>query len=88
MKPIISIAAKTRAERLRKMAHDAIKQYNEDSAKGGEPAFPDWALEMLGVLTDYERMADALAHQHMAVVKVIDFTNGKHSDSIVHRVPS
>lgn len=67
-------AARHRADKLEKMARDAIAQYNDETAKGGEPLFPDWALQLLGLISDYDRMAFALAKHRM---------EGKGGDNVV-----
>jgi len=83
-----STAAKQRADKLEKMARTAIKQYNDDMAKGGEPLFPDWALDMLGFLDDHDRLVATMARQRMHAVDVIDFETNDVRSSIVqvHRV--
>ncbi|MES2320157.1 MAG: hypothetical protein V4631_21990 [Pseudomonadota bacterium] len=81
-------AAKERAGRMEKLARDAIKQYNDDMAKGGDPVFPDWSLELLGLLADYDRLLATMANQRLQPVNVVDFETGKCSASIVQRVPS
>lgn len=78
-----STAAKQRADKLEKMARAAIKQYNDDMAKGGEPLFPDWALDMLGFIDDHERLVAALARQRMHPVDAIDFETGMVRSGIV-----
>jgi len=83
---ILSTAAKQRADKLEKMAREAIKQYNDDLAKGGEPLFPDWALDLLGLVADYDRMLVTLARQSMAMVNVVDFENGKCSTGLIQQV--
>lgn len=67
-------AARHRADRLEKMARDAIAQYNEETAKGGEPLYPDWALQLLGLISDFDRMAFDLAKHRM---------EGKRGDNVV-----
>lgn len=57
---MLSQAAKDKAARLEQHAKYAIEQYNKDVAKGGEPAFPDWALDLLALLDSNERMVTAL----------------------------
>lgn len=81
-------AKKMRADRLEKLARNAIKQYNDDMAKGGEPMFPDWSLELLGLLDDYDRLLATMATQRLHPVNVVDFETGKTSASIIQRVPS
>jgi hypothetical protein len=66
-------AAKLRADRLEKMARAAIAQYNEEMAGGGEPLFPDWALEMIGLIADYDRMVSTMAKQRFHLVDAVDF---------------
>lgn len=85
---MINTAAKIRADRLEKLARDAIKQYNADIARGGEPLFPDWALELVGLIADYDRMLSTLDRQRMHMVNVVDFDSGKCSASVIQRVPS
>lgn len=36
--------------RLRVMAEEAIDEYNQETAMGGEPLYPRWAGDMLDVL--------------------------------------
>lgn len=67
-------AARHRADRLEKMARDAIAQYNDEFSKGGEPLFPDWALQLLGLISDFDRMAFDLAKHRM---------EGNRSDNVV-----
>jgi hypothetical protein len=40
-------AAQERNKRLSEMARAAIAQYNVDMAAGGEPVYPDWAIDLL-----------------------------------------
>ena len=47
--------------RLEAQAKEAIKQYNDEVAGGAEPLFPDWALDMLAVLDQRDKLAGALA---------------------------
>lgn len=44
-----SLGAAVQAARLRTMANDAIRQYGQDTAAGGEPFYPSWADDMLAV---------------------------------------
>jgi hypothetical protein len=67
-------AARHRADKLEKMARDAIAQYNDEFSKGGEPLYPDWALQLLGLISDYDRMAFDLAKHRM---------EGKRGDNVV-----
>lgn len=83
-----STAAKARAQRLEKMARGAITQYNADMKDGGEPLFPDWALEMLGLIADYDRMVLALSKTRMHPVTCVDFETGIKRDSIVQLHPA
>ncbi len=85
---MINTAAKLRADRLEKMARAAIKQYNDDMAKGCEPLFPDWALELVGLIADYDRMLHTIDKQRMQLVNVVDFETGKCSASVIQRVLS
>lgn len=82
---MLSTAAKVRADRLEKVARAAINQYNADMAKGGEPLFPDWALDLVGLIADYDRMLATLEKQRLTMVNVVDFNNGKCSASVVQR---
>lgn len=81
-------AKQLRAARLEKLARDAIKQYNDDMAKGGEPLFPDWALDLLALLDDHDRLLATMAKQRLYPVNVVDFETGAASTSIIQRVPS
>ena len=81
-------AAKARTQRLEKMAREAIGLYNEEMAGGGEPLFPDWALELLGLIADYDKMVCTMAKQRLEVVSVVDFTNGRRGLSVVQRAAS
>jgi len=83
---MLNTAAKQRADKLEKVARAAIKQYNDDMAKGGEPPFPDWALDLCGLIADYDRMLVTLARQSMAMVNVVDFENGKFSTGLIQQV--
>lgn len=87
-KMMISTAAKQRADKLEKLARAAITQYNKDMAAGSEPLFPDWALDLIGLITDYDRMLVTLAQQRLTMVNVVDFNNGKCSASVVRQVAS
>lgn len=74
-----STARQERTKGLEKMARAAIKQYNDDMTAGGEPLFPDWALQLLGLIADYDRMVMTMARQRFDVVDAVDFeTNTKH----------
>lgn len=81
-------AAKVRTDRLEKVARAAINQYNDDMAKGTEPLFPDWALDLLGLLDDHQRMLKTLDRQNMQIVNAWDFDTGARNSKIVHRVAS
>ncbi len=83
---MLNTAAKQRADKLEKMARAAMMQYNMDLAKGSEPLFPDWAMDLLGLLADYEKIVGAMDQQRLEVVRVIDFTNGKRSLSVVQNL--
>lgn len=85
---MINTAAKIRADRMEKLARAAIKQYNDETAKGGEPLFPDWALDLVGLVADYDRLLAVLAKQHLHPVNVVDFESGKCSASVIQRVLS
>lgn len=74
-----STAAKQRAHRLEKMARAAITKYNADTAAGKDPLFPDWALDLLGLLDTHDNLVATLARQRMHPVDAIDFVQ-------VHRV--
>lgn len=80
---MLSTATKQRADRLEKMARAAIAQYNEEMAGGGEPLFPDWALEMIGLIADYDRMIKTLAQQRLHIVEAVDFETNARSASVV-----
>jgi hypothetical protein len=79
----LSTAAQARSKRMEKMARDAITQYNKDVAAGGEPLFPDWALDLLALLDSYDRLVRALTSTNMHPVNAIDFETGVVRDSIV-----
>ncbi len=83
-----SRAAQERNSSLERMARAAITQYNADMSKGGEPLFPDWALELLGLIADYDKIVGTMAKQRMEVVSVVDFTNGRRGLSVVQRAAS
>lgn len=78
-----STASKLRADRLEKMARAAITQYNKEVADGGEPMFPDWALELIGLISDYERIVSTLAKQRLHLVDSIDFDTSTMRASVV-----
>lgn len=80
---MISTAAKQRADKLEKLARAAVTQYNNDMAKGSEPLFPDWALDLLGLIADYDRMLHTLNKQRLQMVNVVDFESGLRSASVV-----
>lgn len=80
---MISTATKQRADRLEKMARAAIAQYNEEMAGGGEPLFPDWALEMIGLIADYDRMIKTLAQQRLHIADAVDFEANARRASVV-----
>jgi hypothetical protein len=52
--------AQAKIDSLQRQATEAIQQYNKDVAAGGEPAFPDWAIDLLALLDSNERMVIAL----------------------------
>lgn len=85
---MLNTAAQERAKRLEKMARAAIKHYNDEMAKGGEPLFPDWALELVGLIADYDRMLATLNKRHLHMVNVVDFESGKCTASVIERVAS
>lgn len=80
---MIRTAAKLRADRLEKMARTAITQYNADMAAGSEPLYPDWALELLGLISDYDCMMRTLERQRLNMVSVVDFESSQRSTRIV-----
>lgn len=80
---MINSAAKQRADKLGKMARAAIVDYNKEVAGGGEPLFPDWTLELIGLIADYDRMLGTLAKQHLQLVTAWDFETGLRSASVV-----
>ncbi len=43
----IMTTAQERNKRLSEMARAAIAQYNADMAAGGEPVYPEWAIDLL-----------------------------------------
>lgn len=42
--------------RLRALATDALKQYQEEVRNGGEPQFPAWTADLLSVCAVAERV--------------------------------
>ena len=78
-----SRAAQERNKSLERMARAAITQYNDDMAAGGEPLYPDWALELLGLIHDYDRVLDQLARQRLEMVSVVDFESCQRSTRVV-----
>lgn len=84
----LSTAAQARSKRMEKMARDAITQYNTDMAKGGEPLFPDWALDLLALLDSYDRLVLALTSTNMHPVSAVDFETGAVRASIVQVHPA
>lgn len=60
----MTITMATKSARLEQHAKDAIAQYNKDVAGGGEPVFPDWALDLLMVLDRCDKLAAALKTWH------------------------
>lgn len=80
-------AAKQRADRLEKMARAAITQYNKDTAAGGEPLFPDWALDLIGLISDFDKIIWTLEKQEFGIFDTVDFeTNAKNSTVVqIHR---
>lgn len=64
---VISSAAKQRADKLEKMAQTAIAEYSEEVAGGGEPPFPDWAMDILVMLDLAGAMVLALKLAHEAL---------------------
>lgn len=83
---MITTAQKQRSDRLGKLAQEAVQQYNDDLAKGGEPVFPDWVLDLAGLIADYDRLVATMAKQRLHPVNVVDFESGKCSASIVQMV--
>lgn len=51
---MLKTAMQERNKRLKKMANDALSQYNKDMAKGGEPTYPDWAMDILGLIKEHD----------------------------------
>ncbi len=82
-----STARQERTKGLEKLARAAIKQYNDDMGKGGEPLFPDWALQLLGLIADYESVVLTLEKQRFRVVDVVDFETNMQHFSIMTRPP-
>lgn len=80
---MLSNAAKQRTDRLEKMARAAITQYNVEIAKGSEPLFPDWALELIGMIEDHERVLATLARQQLHLVHCRDFETNTTKSSVV-----
>lgn len=80
---MLNNAEKARTDRLNKMAREAINQYNADMAKGGEPLFPDWALDLLGLLDEQDRMLKTLERQKMRIVSTWDFETGERNSKVV-----
>lgn len=74
-----------RLARLEKLAKDAIQKYNDETAKGAEPLLPDWALELLALLDDHDRLVALLAQQKLQPVHCVDFETGTTSTSVVQR---
>ena len=63
-KMTIKRAVQTKAQRLEKLARDAITQYNKDMAAGSEPAFPDWTVDILSMLDTQDKLTAALKSWH------------------------
>lgn len=76
-------AIKARAKRLEKMARDAIAQYNDEVAGGGEPLFPAWTRDVLGFIADYDQMVSTLARQRLHLVDCRDFEKNTTKSSVV-----
>lgn len=49
-------AEEAKVQRLEKVARDAIAQYNKDLEAGGEPVFPDWAMDLLSFLATNDKL--------------------------------
>jgi len=80
---MLNTAAQERAKRLEKMARAAITQYNADMAAGSEPLFPDWALELIGLIADYEKMVATLSRQRLHLVDCCDFETEETKSTVV-----
>lgn len=80
---MLKTAAQERNKRLKKMARDAITQYNADMAAGGEPLFPSWTLELLGMIADYDRMVATLVKQRLHLVDIVDFESKMVTPTVV-----
>ena len=78
-----SRAAQERNKSLERMARAAITQYNAEMSAGGEPLYPDWALELLGLIHDYDRVLVTLERQRLGMVSVVDFESCQRSTRVV-----
>lgn len=85
---MLKTAMQERNKRLEKMARDAITQYNADMAAGSEPLFPDWTLELLGLISAYDEMVRVLAAHRVQVVDFQDLETRAVRTSIMQRVAS
>lgn len=85
---MLKTAIAARNQRLEKMARDAITQYNADMAAGSEPLFPDWTLELLGLINAYDEMVRVLAASGRQVVDCQDLETRAVRTSIMQRVAS
>lgn len=65
-----------KAQRLEKLARDAVTQYNKDLAGGGEPVFPDWAVDLLALL-DFQDTALLLMRR---LVTAHEISQADHTD--------
>lgn len=64
----------TKSARLEQHAKDAIAQYNKEVAGGGEPLFPDWALDLLLVLDMNDKLAACLKVARHAIANQLSVT--------------
>ena len=47
-------------DRLLKLAHDAIREHNEQCIAGGEPPYPSWADDLIELCLQHSSMAGTL----------------------------
>lgn len=44
--------------RLERTAREAVEQYNKDLTAGGEPFFPDWAIDLMSLLEEHRAISE------------------------------